>query len=511
MKKYLYLLVVVLTIIIIFVSLGLKGLISSLIAFVVAGVMLLIHNTSLNFQLKVLVKYLQDFYEDKNPEKQHFDNELIEDVEILLEKITQKIQSLSSDYVRAQVSICSASNDLAVTQNKLNSNVDIVVNGLRDISSEVDGLTNISSKVAEMCGNSKVLAENCLEKNVECSNSMKKNVLMMNKIGEAVESIVGTMTDFLEYSGEIKESIKGIKEIADQTNLLALNAAIEAARAGESGRGFAVVADEVRKLAEKTTSFTVVVEKVVDKLHQRTESMATQVNENATQVKEAVVLTQTSGDIIEEIRNQTSSILQTVNDTFEAMETQNNRTHSMAQQILSLNNETDAAAHLTEESIKIGVTLNSIGTDMKTKSASFGGDDAVFFAFTPELHTGFHEQDRQHSRLIDLINMVYSALSKQNDKATLAKIVDELIDYTETHFEWENRLMKKLGFGATEGHMEMHKKYVNEIVEFKNKLMSDKYVAGVNVMAFLKDWLENHIMKTDVVLAKFLKENMENV
>ena len=196
MKKYLYLLVVVLTIIIIFVSLGLKGLISSLIAFVVAGVMFLIHNTSLNFQLKALVKYLQDFYEDKNPKKQHFDNVLIEDVEILLEKITQKIQSLSSDYVRAQVSICSASNDLAVTQNKLNSNVDIVVNGLRDISSEVDGLTNISSKVAEMCGNSKVLAENCLEKNVECSNSMKKNVLMMNKIGEAVESIVGTMTDF---------------------------------------------------------------------------------------------------------------------------------------------------------------------------------------------------------------------------------------------------------------------------------------------------------------------------
>ena len=41
--------------------------------------------------------------------------------------------------------------------------------------------------------------------------------------------------------------------------------------------------------------------------------------------------------------------------------------------------------------------------------------------------------------------------------------------------------------------------------------MSDKYVAGVNVMAFLKDWLENHIMKTDVVLAKFLKENIENV
>ena len=53
-------------------------------------------------------------------------------------------------------------------------------------------------------------------------------------------------------SGETRNIIRVINEIAFQTNLLALNAAVESARAGEAGVGFAVVADEVRSLAKRS-------------------------------------------------------------------------------------------------------------------------------------------------------------------------------------------------------------------------------------------------------------------
>jgi methyl-accepting chemotaxis protein len=75
-----------------------------------------------------------------------------------------------------------------------------------------------------------------------------------------IAGVIGTAVERVEALGReserASEVVTIIKGIADQTNLLALNAAIEAARAGELGRGFAVVADEVRKLAERTTTAT---------------------------------------------------------------------------------------------------------------------------------------------------------------------------------------------------------------------------------------------------------------
>jgi methyl-accepting chemotaxis protein len=82
-------------------------------------------------------------------------------------------------------------------------------------------------------------------------------------IRSAAERLQGAIQGIGERSRNITKAVKLIQTIADQTNLLALNAAIEAARAGEAGRGFAVVADEVKTLAERATSGTREIERMV--------------------------------------------------------------------------------------------------------------------------------------------------------------------------------------------------------------------------------------------------------
>lgn len=95
----------------------------------------------------------------------------------------------------------------------------------------------------------------------------------LDNINSTVHSVSEVITDLINDSKKITESLSMITGIADQTNLLALNASIEAARAGEHGRGFAVVADEVKNLSEHTKNAALEVSKTLKSFNRRVEKM----------------------------------------------------------------------------------------------------------------------------------------------------------------------------------------------------------------------------------------------
>ncbi len=424
-----------------------------------------------------------------------------------LHKINEKIKNLYVSFHSAHVHISTIAQDMSKVQNSLNINVQIVNDRLNNVSGQMVDLQSTAEQVNGMCEHSKVAAESCLDKTNTCSTAMEDNITKMREMERTVDEMAESVSEFVGYSNEIKNSIKGIEDIADQTNLLALNAAIESARAGDLGRGFAVVADEVRKLAEKTTSFTAEIERVVSRLHDRTMEISTHVSTNVNQVKDTISLTIDASRLVSEIRQETGNMLDSTNTIVDTIQGQYDNIGSINHAISEIYEENNTALKRTNESLLLGNNLGDIALDLREISKAYSSDeidDNNYLTYTDILSVGYEPMNEQHKKWIDLFNLVYRAYIGNADEQEIKSVIKDLVDYTIWHFHFENKMMEKYNFNTFENHKHQHDDILAQVSDLYERLDRGEEILIVNILEFLKKWLVNHILKTDVVLGKYL-------
>ncbi len=117
--------------------------------------------------------------------------------------------------------------------------------------------------------------------------------------------------------------------------------------------------------------------------------------------------------------------------------------------------------------------------------------------WTDELSVGIQEIDEQHKILVNLINELYGAMIKGGAKETNGAILRRLVDYTKTHFTVEESLMRIMGYSDYDAHKKRHDDFVAQLKELQQKFDQGQVHISMELLNFLKDWLSNHIMKTD--------------
>ena len=71
-----------------------------------------------------------------------------------------------------------------------------------------------------------------------------------------------------------------------------------------------------------------------------------------------------------------------------------------------------------------------------------------------------------------------------------------LVDYTMTHFMFEEYLMERSGYPLSDSHKKVHKSFVARIDKFVEQHENGEDITG-RLMSVLQIWLTNHIKNDD--------------
>lgn len=106
--------------------------------------------------------------------------------------------------------------------------------------------------------------------------------------------------------------------------------------------------------------------------------------------------------------------------------------------------------------------------------------------------------DDEHKKLIAIINELYEAVAAGVDKLSLQRVSDKLVDYTLMHFKHEEMYFDDWAYPGSAAHIASHAKLRQQVFDYRKQILEvDSKELALDMLDFLRDWLNHHIMVED--------------
>ncbi|WP_321368706.1 bacteriohemerythrin [uncultured Desulfuromusa sp.] len=430
------------------------------------------------------------------------------------DQLRGSLKKLGDDLNQIMLQIQTASEQIDSGSSQVSESAQSLSDGAAQSAASVE---EISSSMNEIGSQTNTSTENAQQAN-QLSTSASQSA---NSGSERMTEMINAMAEINAAGQDIGKIIKVIDEIAFQTNLLALNAAVEAARAGQHGKGFAVVAEEVRNLAARSAKAASETAELIEGSIQKASNGTKIAERTAEALDEIVGSISKVSDLIEEIAassNEQAQGISQVNIGMQQIDQVIQQNTASAEESASTSEELSSqAAELKHQLSRFKLKESHHQNDSPTPSgqlslpaqnntAGWGNVSSLpvqqnngeqRFQWKDEYNTGVALMDKQHRRLVELINQLFQCMKDGGDRMMLAEIVDELVNYTVTHFRAEEDVMRKHNYPDLEAHQQIHKNFVDKVGVYAGKLKAGERLPPADIYNFLKDWLISHIEKQD--------------
>ena len=129
--------------------------------------------------------------------------------------------------------------------------------------------------------------------------------------------------------------------------------------------------------------------------------------------------------------------------------------------------------------------------------------------WSTELDTGIDVIDQQHRRIVDYINAL-DAANQTHDRAAVGQILDELVDYTMSHFAFEESLQEEAGYAYCKPHKRVHELFVRRVGDYVERHRLGDEI-GDELYKLLTTWLLNHSRRDDADYVGAVKATMVGI
>ena len=127
----------------------------------------------------------------------------------------------------------------------------------------------------------------------------------------------------------------------------------------------------------------------------------------------------------------------------------------------------------------------------------------------PDYNTGIEVIDDQHKRILDYINEIQN-VRVSHDRDKVRQVLDNIIDYTQSHFTFEESLQQEAQYKYCVPHKRVHDLFIKKIENYRDRFLMGQEIEE-ELHQVLTKWLINHIQHDDADYVGAVKENMQGI
>lgn len=120
--------------------------------------------------------------------------------------------------------------------------------------------------------------------------------------------------------------------------------------------------------------------------------------------------------------------------------------------------------------------------------------------------TGIEQFDQEHQKIVTLINSMFEAIRDKKGIEDVTALLEELVKYTEYHFDNEEQAMEEANYSELPDHKAEHEKLKEESVNFQARLEKNFNNGAKDFYRFLREWLTEHILECDMKYSEYLSK-----